>query len=237
MTADEVKLLKGRGWLPNKEAGRFSARIVTVNGMVTSDQLAAVAEAANRYGRGDVTFTSRQSIEVPGVPAANIAEFESALAAKGLAVGGTGPRVRPVVSCKGTVCPCGLIDTFALAAEIHRRFYEGWHGVALPGKFKIAVGGCPNNCVKPSLNDIGVTGALLPGGGRGYRVALGGHWGRTGAAGRDIGRPLESEDEVLGFIGKALTFYRMNGQPGERFFKTLDRIGFDAAIDMICSAE
>ena len=32
----------------------------------------------------------------------------------------------------------------------------------LPHKFKIAVGGCPNNCVKPDLNDVGIIGQLIP---------------------------------------------------------------------------
>ena len=32
----------------------------------------------------------------------------------------------------------------------------------LPHKFKIAVGGCPNNCVKPNLNDLGIIGQRVP---------------------------------------------------------------------------
>ena len=32
----------------------------------------------------------------------------------------------------------------------------------LPHKFKIAVGGCPNNCVKPDLNDLGIIGQKVP---------------------------------------------------------------------------
>ena len=32
----------------------------------------------------------------------------------------------------------------------------------LPHKFKIAVGGCPNNCVKPDLNDLGIIGQRIP---------------------------------------------------------------------------
>ena len=38
--------------------------------------------------------------------------------------------------------------------EIHERFYHGYREVKLPHKFKIAVGGCPNNCVKPDLFPI-----------------------------------------------------------------------------------
>ena len=233
LTQEEIKSFKGRGWLLNKGTDTFSARVVTVNGKVSVDQLVAVAEAARKFGSGEVTFTSRQTIEVLGVPADKTSEFENALAAVGLSVGGTGPRVRPVTSCKGTVCPRGLIDTFSLSQKIHERFYVGWHGVTLPGKFKIGVGGCPNNCVKPNLNDIGVSGTVLPGGKRGYQITLGGHWGRTGAAGVPVPFALESEDEVLSFIDRTLSFYRDNGQAGERFFKTLERIGFDAALKMI----
>ena len=200
LTQDEIKAFKGKGWLLNKGTDSFSARVVTVNGKLSVDKLLAVAEAARKFGSGEVTFTSRQGIEVLGVPAGKTADFENALAAAGLSVGGTGPRVRPVMSCKGTVCPRGLIDTFSLSQKIHERFYVGWHGVALPGKFKIGVGGCPNNCVKPNLNDIGVSGTVLPGGKRGYKITLGGHWGRTGAAGAPVPFVLESEEEVLSFI-------------------------------------
>ena len=84
--------------------------------------------------------------------------------------------MRPVTACKGTVCPRGLIDTFSLSQKIHTRFYIGWHGIKLPSKFKIGVGSCPNNCIKPNLNDIGVAGAILPDGKRGYQITLGGHW-------------------------------------------------------------
>ena len=233
MTAEEIKAFKGRGWLLNKGTETFSARVVTGNGKVTAEQVQAVADAARAYGSGVVTLTVRQTLEVPSVPAASIEAFEAALARAGLSVGGTGPRVRPVVSCKGTLCPRGLIDTFALSEAIHRRFYVGWHGVALPGKFKIGVGGCPNNCIKPDLNDIGVAGAVLPGGARGYRITLGGHWGRTGAAGREVPGVLPDEESVLAFIERVLHFYRANGQPGERFFKTLDRVGFERALELI----
>ncbi|MBQ8112038.1 MAG: (4Fe-4S)-binding protein [Kiritimatiellae bacterium] len=233
MTNEEIKTLKGRGWLLNKGGDTLSARVVTVNGKVTAEQMQALAAAAQRFGRGEVVLTSRMSVEVPGVPASMVEEFEAALAAVGLSVGGTGPRVRPVVACKGTLCPHGLIDTFSLAEKIHRRFYEGWHDVTLPAKFKIGVGGCPNNCVKPNLNDIGIVGAVLPGGGRGYRIFLGGHWGRTGAAGREVPSLLPDEESVLAFVEKVLNFYRSNGLPGERFCKMLERLSMVELCKMV----
>ena len=52
----------------------------------------------------------------------------------------------------------GNIDTQALAKVIHDKFYVGMADVKLPHKFKIGVGGCPNSCMKPSLNDVGIEG-------------------------------------------------------------------------------
>ena len=229
IATDQVKAVKGRGFLHNKGTDGFSARVVTRSGIVRAEQVRTLADIAERFGNGTVTLTTRQSFELQGIPFDRIDAFTAAVEAAGLSVGGTGPKVRPVVACKGTTCPCGLIDTFSLAEKIHERFYLGWHDVKLPGKFKIAVGGCPNNCVKPNLNDLGIVGCVLPGGKRGYRVLLGGHWGRTGGAGTEA-TVLNSEKDVLAFVEKVLTFYRDNGQPGERFFKTLARLGGPGAI-------
>jgi len=217
---DEVRRAKGRGFLHNKGTDCFSARVVTVGGRISSEQMRALAAIAEKYGTGTVTLTTRLSVEIPGIPFGKLDELEAAVRTSGLSVGGTGPRVRPVVACKGTTCPCGLIDTFALAEAIHRRFYEGWRDVTLPGKFKIAVGGCPNNCVKPDLNDLGIVGKILPDGKRGYQILLGGHWGRTGEAGRPVA-VCETVDEVLAFIERTLTLYRDKGMKGERLHKTL----------------
>ena len=64
-------------------------------------------------------MTSRLTVEIQGVPFDNIEPLREFLAQNGLETGGTGSKVRPVVSCKGTTCQYGLIDTFALSEEIH----------------------------------------------------------------------------------------------------------------------
>lgn len=159
--ADETRV-KGLGFFSNKGTDEFSGRVITVNGKVNSEQLKRVAEAAERYGNGNVLMTTRLTLECQGIPFENIEPFMSFLAEGGIETGGSGKRVRPVVSCKGTTCQYGLIDTFDLSEKIHDRFYTGYHEVMLPHKFKIAVGGCPNNCVKPDLNDFGVIGRFVP---------------------------------------------------------------------------
>ena len=67
-------------------------------------------------------MTTRLSMEIQGVPYDNIEKTIAFLGEHGLMTGGTGAKVRPVVSCKGTTCQYGLIDTFALSKKIHERF-------------------------------------------------------------------------------------------------------------------
>ena len=151
-SAEDIARVKGLGFLRDKTTpDAFNARVITVNGKVSAAVMETVAEAARRFGSGEVALTTRMTFEVQRIPYANIEPFLAFLAEHGLETGGTGPRVRPIVSCKGTTCQYGLIDTFALSEEIHKRFYKGYHSVKLPHKFKIGVGGCPNNCVKPDL--------------------------------------------------------------------------------------
>ena len=160
--AEEVKRVKGLGCLQDKRnPDCFNVRVITRNGKITATEQKKIAEASEMYGSGEVTMTTRLTLEIQGVHYRNIESLIAYLKENGLETGGTGSKVRPVVSCKGTTCQYGLIDTFDLSNKLHHIFYEGWHSVSLPHKFKIAVGGCPNNCVKPSLNDIGIIGQRI----------------------------------------------------------------------------
>ena len=288
LTEDEIKRVKGLGCLRDKRfPDVFNVRIITRNGKLTTDEHRAVAEAADKFGSGEVAMTSRLTLEIQGVPHKNLDCLFAFLAENGLESGGTGPKVRPVVSCKGTTCQYGLIDTFGLSEKIHYAFYKGYHDVALPHKFKIGVGGCPNNCVKPDLNDLGIMGQKIPSFneekcrgckvcqvekncpmkavslsegtavidntvcnncGRcigkcpfvafedftvGYRIMIGGRWGKKVARGRPMSKVFLSEDEVMSVIEKIILFYRDNGIAGERFADTISRIGFEKVEEAV----
>jgi len=158
ITKEQIMSVKGRGFLLNRGTECFSGRIVTVAGLFTPDELHAIAECAEKYGNGKVIFTARLAAEIVGIPFDKIAEAESFMAERGLYFGGTGAKVRPITACKGTTCVYGNIDTQELAKVIYDKFYIGMRDVKLPHKFKIGVGGCPNSCMKPSLNDVGIEG-------------------------------------------------------------------------------
>lgn len=163
LSAEEIKRVKGLGCLQDKRYDDvFNVRVITRNGKLSFEEQKKIAEAAQRFGSGEVTMTTRLTLEIQGVPYDKLEEVFAFLEEAGLETGGTGSKVRPIVSCKGTTCQYGLIDTFALSEKLHDLYYKGYHGVSLPHKFKIAVGGCPNNCVKPDLNDLGIIGQRVP---------------------------------------------------------------------------
>ena len=237
ITKEEVAGLKARGFLRNRGTDAFSGRVVVAGGVYSADDLKSIAQCAELYGNGKVTFTSRLSAEIVGIPAEKVEDAVNFLAERGLYFGGAGARVRPITACKGTVCVFGILDTQGLARALHERFYIGMHDVTLPHKFKIGVGGCPNSCMKPSLNDVGVEARMrynneTKQAEKVWLVSVGGTWGKTRRDGTPLSftvTPEKVEDTVLAI----LLWYRENGYRGERLGMTVDRVGIaslEAAI-------
>lgn len=292
LSAEEIKRVKGLGCLQDKRYDDvFNVRVITRNGKLTAEEQIKIAEAAEKFGSGEITMTTRLTLEIQGVNYDDLEPLFAFLENAGLKTGGTGSKVRPVVSCKGTTCQYGLIDTFALSEKLHDLYYTGYHDVSLPHKFKIAVGGCPNNCVKPDLNDLGIIGqrqpeidlskckgckvcqvenscpikaAELTDGkiripdvscnhcGRcidkcpfgavtesmtGYKVCIGGRWGKKVAEGQALDKIFTSEEEVIDVVERAILFFRDEGNSGERFADTIARLGFDYVQDKLLNSK
>lgn len=155
-TIDYSTLKKG-GFMRQKQKGYFSLRLGVVGGQVTSEQLSAIIDTADKFGKGYIHLTSRQGIEIPFININDIEEVKATLAKGGIAPGVCGPRVRTVTACQGNkVCPNACIDTEEMAHEISSRYF----GRELPHKFKFGVTGCQNNCLKAEENDLGIKGGL-----------------------------------------------------------------------------
>ena len=162
LTNSDIMSVKGKGFLRNRGTDLFSGRVVPTGTVFTAENFKDLSYIAETYGDGKLICTSRQSVEIPGIPFEKIDEAIAYAEAHSLYFGGTGNKVRPVTACKGTTCVYGNFDTQEMAKEIHEEYYVGWKNVTLPHKFKISVGGCPNSCIKPSLNDFGVEGHRIP---------------------------------------------------------------------------
>lgn len=233
LTQEDIMRVKGRGFLRNRGTDLFSGRMLAAGTVFSAEDFTAIAELARRFGNGKLIPTSRQCIEVPGIPFEKIEEAEAFAAAHGLQFGGTGAKVRPITACKGTTCVFGNCDTQAIARRIHETFYEGWSSVKLPHKFKISVGGCPNSCIKPSLNDFGVEARRVKGE-TCFTVYVGGTWGRTTRMGTALSRTF-TEAELLPLLEKTLLWFRENGYQKERFGKTIDRVGIECLEEALFS--
>ena len=282
LTDAQIAKVKSYGCLKDKRYDDvFNVRVITRNGVITSDEQRTISEAADLFGSHKVAMTTRLTIEIQGVKYDDIPSLIMFLRERGLKTGGTGAKVRPVVSCKGTTCKFGLIDTYSLSKKIHEMIFEGCSDVVLPHKFKIAVGGGPNNCVKPDLNDIGVIGqriftpdlekcrgckkcviekncpmkapsvidgkvsinsdicnhcgrctkkcpfGVFDNASEGYKICIGGRWGKKTAMGKPLNKIFTSEEEVLAVAKRALELFRDEGIKGERFSDTVERLGFD----------
>jgi dissimilatory sulfite reductase (desulfoviridin) alpha/beta subunit len=278
MSEADFRELKKGGMMRQREAGLFSVRLHVVGGRLDTAQLRAIQEAADRFGRGAVHLTTRQGAEIPHVPLESLASLQAFLAQAGVPVGTCGPRVRTVTACQGSVvCPSGVIDSQDLAQALDTAFY----GRPVPHKFKLAVTGCTNNCIKAEENDVGVKGWIEPrwaaadctycglceascatrairveagvavrldgaaciGCGdciqvcptgsmaeaaRGFRIFVGGKFGRVPRLGRRILPVLRTKEEVVRAASAVLESFRRHGVPGERFAETVDRIGLAA---------
>jgi len=143
------------GFIPQKQPGLHAVRLQVAGGSLNAEQLVHLAELARRYGSGLVHLTARQGVELLDVPEEHCLALADELARSGLSVGVRGNRVRTVTACSAERCRFGLIRAQALAAAIDARFY-GRGG--LPHKFKLCVTGCPNACLKPRENDLGIQG-------------------------------------------------------------------------------
>ena len=79
MAVDYATLKKG-GFMRQKQKNNFSLRLRTVGGHMSAEQLAKVAEVAEKYGEGYVHLTSRQGVEIPFIKLDQIEEVKNALA-------------------------------------------------------------------------------------------------------------------------------------------------------------
>ena len=61
----------------------------------------------------------------------------------------------------------------------------------------------------------------------GFKIYIGGRWGKKIAHGQPLSKIFTSEEEVLNVVEKAILFFREQGKTGERFADTIARLGFD----------
>ena len=151
--------LKAGGLIPQRQKKTVTVRCMAPGGRVTSERLKKVAEVAEKYGRGLIHLSVRQSPEILYVSLDKVGVAAQDLAEAGQLIASCGKRVRVPTACGGCEYnPNGLVDTQKLAQEVNDRFF----GQDQHHKFKIAFSGCPIDCVNSRCNDLGFPGQVRP---------------------------------------------------------------------------
>lgn len=221
-TKEQILLAKQQGFLPLKDKEHFACRVVIPAGVMTRAYAEKILAIADFYGRGYYTHTQRLDVEIPWVHYEDIENITASLAEVGLEPGGTGQRIRPILTCKGSVCRVGLFDTEKIALEMHERFYKGYYNTVLPNKMAITLSGCFNMCSRAPLAAIGLIGKKKDL----VAVVIGGTYSRTQAIGREL-KGLYTLDTALTIVERGIQFYIAHGKEGERFSTMVERIGFE----------
>ncbi len=185
-------------------------------GVVNPATLRKLADAAEKYNAAALKITSASRIALVGIKEEDIDSIWEEL---GMDAGaGTGLCVRSIKACPGTTfCKRGQLDSLSMGLELDKKY----HGLELPGKLKIGVSGCPNQCAETCIKDIGLIGNK-----KGWILMTGGNGGVKPRLSTELTREL-SDNKALIIIENIISFYRENGKKNQRLGRLIEEIDFD----------
>src|SRR5215212_5856897 len=151
-------------------------RVKIPQGVLTGDQLDALADVGERYSRGFGHITTRQNVQFHFVRLHDVEPAMRRLAAAGLTTReACGNSVRNITACPyAGVAADERFDVTPYAEALTRYLLRHPLSSTLPRKFKIAFEGCAADHIATGVNDLGFRAVVGPDGGRGFRVTAGG---------------------------------------------------------------
>ncbi len=213
------------GSLAQRQAGYLRLAIDVPLGEIRASQLAAVGRIARRYGNGVAWFTRSQGIELEFIPRARARAVIRALARAGLSLSRPKGSAR-IVACPGTeFCVLAVTNAQGAAREIRGaieqdldpRFYAG---------ISIHISGCPNNCAKHHVGDIGLAGTMAAVGEErrfSYQLYLGGKVEGGVRLGEMVRKGI-TEEQVVPTIRALLSIVAEQRPAGESFSEVVSRL-------------
>src|SRR6187455_1386548 len=150
-------------------------RVKIPQGVLSSEQLEALADVSERHSRGFGHITTRQNVQFHFVKLHDAEPVMRRLADAGLTTReACGNSVRNITACQfAGVSSDEPFDVTPYAEALTRFLLRHPLSSSLPRKFKIAFEGCQHDHIKLTINDIGWR-ARVEGGKRGFRVYIGG---------------------------------------------------------------
>jgi sulfite reductase beta subunit-like hemoprotein len=151
-------------------------RVKVPQGVLTSDQLSALADVGDKYSRRFGHITTRQNIQFHFVKLHDVESAMRRLAETGLTTReACGNSVRNITACPyAGVSALERFDVTPYADGLTRFLLRHRLSSTLPRKFKIAFEGCGEDHIATAINDLGFHAELAADGTRGFRVLAGG---------------------------------------------------------------
>lgn len=154
-------------------------RIKIPQGILTAQQLEALADVGEQYSRGFGHITTRQNVQFHFVKLHDVEPAMRHLAEAGLTTReACGNSVRNITACPyAGVSGDEVFDITPYAEAMTRYFLRHPLAASLPRKFKIAFEGCADDHALTGMHDIGFKAVVQSSGSsvvRGFRVTVGG---------------------------------------------------------------
>ena len=164
-----------RGTYGQRQDNVQMMRIKIPQGIVTGEQMRALADASAKYSRGFGHVTTRQNVQFHFVLLKDAEPMMRDLAKTGLTTReACGNSVRNITSCPyAGIAHNEIFDVTPYAETMTRYFLRHPLADKLPRKFKIAFEGCPEDHALVSIHDLGWY-ARIVNGQRGFRLTIGG---------------------------------------------------------------
>lgn len=193
-------------------------------GDMTSAQMEAVADLAERFNFGKIRVTHTQNLLLAHVRQGDLYALWQALDAQHLAAPTIG-TLADMIACPGLdFCALANASSLAIAQQIQQRFDDLDYLYDL-GELRLNISGCMNACGHHHLGHIGILGVDKRGE-EFYQLTLGGVGGLDAALGERLG-PAMAKDEVADAVVRLLQTYVKLRTAEERFLDTVHRIGID----------
>jgi len=218
--------LRLEGIYGQRQKGFFMQRVKLPAGLISSAQARVVAQTAQRYARGLIHLTVRESMELHWLTEADLVPVARQLASVGLlSRGACGGAVRGV-TCGALGCAAAP-RLEALARRIHRHFTGNPRFESLPKKFKVGLEADAASG-RHLIQDVGI----LPAGENTYDVYVAGGLGREPIPGYLFAEGVP-EGGLIPLIEAIATVYARHGAPGKRIKHLVAQIGREKLKELV----
>ena len=217
LTEDQFKPLRLMNGL-YLQLHAYMLRVAIPYGTLSSRQLHALADIADRYDRGYGHFTTRQNLQYNWPALVDVPDMLDALADVEMhAIQTSGNCIRNVTTDQYAGATADEVDDPRVWCELIRQ-WSTFHPEFsfLPRKFKIAVTASNHDRAAVRVHDIGLVLKKDDAGALGFEVLVGGGLGRTPYVAHTVREFLPAE-HVLSYLEAILRVYNRLGRRDNKY--------------------